>query len=146
MWHDVIEFRTMTFEIMGTSPQPMKCFRSWFCLPGIGHGGGDNSLWGILFNPMVSLYRRAPSLFLRGTWFLRETPKTLWIDPDWSLYRTELNPRVAPGKTRKLPSLFRLTNLIYHQVLQFLFLHTTWSYFLSVSTSTILVQVTHPTV
>lgn len=118
----------MTFEVMGASPQPMKYFRSWFCLPGIGHRGGGNSLWGILSEPMVSLYRRAPISSQEEPDFFGATPKVTlhpWVDPDWNLYRTEPNPRVAPGKTRKPPSLLKLTNHIYHQVLQFLFLHTT---------------------
>ena len=101
MWWDLksqntrLPFRTMRMEVVGASAEPMACFRSWFALADAGHAGGGDSLWVILSGPMMSLYRRAPSLFPRGHIFRVSSKATLHpcMDPYWSLHRTGLNPR-----------------------------------------------------
>lgn len=82
----------------------MKCSRSWFGIPDIGHGGGRQFTLGyLIWTHDISLQKGSMS-FPKRTLIFRATPKlTLhpWIDPDWVLYRTGLNPRASPGKTRK---------------------------------------------
>lgn len=101
----LLPFRAMRFEVMGTLPQPVKCSRNWSGIPDTGWGK-QFTLGYLVWTNDISLQKSSRS-FSKSTLLFRATPKLTvhpWIDPDWGLYRTGLNPRVALGKTRKPPT------------------------------------------